>query len=301
MKSLVSPQRNLKLVVHQLEQREAELALINSIQEGIVSRMDMQGIYELAGDRIRNLFDAQVVLVATFNFENHTEEVHYLFEDGKRIFIEPRPIGKLRQRLIDARELIYLNENAVEMWISLTGETPKALPGTQLAKSALYVPMVVGLTVRGYISLQNVDRENAFSESDVRLLSTLANSMSIALENARLFNETEQRNAELAVINSVQQGLVAEMDMQGIYDLVGDRIRDLFDAQVTGIDTYDHNTGMEHFQYLFEDGERYFPEPRPFTPIAKSMIKSGLRFFTHQNKSRRYQKGRAYRSKHTTS
>lgn len=27
----------------------------------------------------------------------------------------------------------------------------------------------------------------------------------------------EQRNAELAVINSVQKGLVAEMDMQGIY------------------------------------------------------------------------------------
>ena len=56
--------------------------------------------------------------------------------------------------------------------------------------------------------------------------------MSVALENARLFaetqrllNETQQRNAELAVINSVQQGLVAQLDMQGIYDLVGDKIR----------------------------------------------------------------------------
>ena len=64
------------------------------------------------------------------------------------------------------------------------------------------------------MSLQNVDRENAFSDSDVRLLETLANSMSVALENARLFDETtrllketEQRTAELAVINSVQEGL----------------------------------------------------------------------------------------------
>ena len=73
----------------------------------------------------------------------------------------------------------------------------------------VFVPMVVGDSVRGYVSLQNLDRENAFSDSDVRLLSTLANSMSVALENARLFNETEQRNAELAVINSVQKGLVA--------------------------------------------------------------------------------------------
>ena len=52
------------------------------------------------------------------------------------------------------------------------------------------------------------------ANADIRLLETLANSMSVALENARHFDETqrllketEQRNAELAVINSVQEGL----------------------------------------------------------------------------------------------
>ena len=61
--------------------------------------------------------------------------------------------------------------------------------------------------------------ENRFNESDLRLLTTLANSMSVALENARLFDETqhllketEERNAELAIINSVQQGLAKQLD-----------------------------------------------------------------------------------------
>ena len=70
------------------------------------------------------------------------------------------------------------------------------------------------------------------ADSDVRLLETLANSMSVALENARLFdetqrllNETKQRNSELAVINSIQQGLAAELDFQAIVDLVGDKLR----------------------------------------------------------------------------
>ena len=55
--------------------------------------------------------------------------------------------------------------------------------------------------------------QNAFSEADVRLLSTLAASLSVALENARLFDETkrlltetDERAAELAIINSVQEG-----------------------------------------------------------------------------------------------
>ena len=53
----------------------------------------------------------------------------------------------------------------------------------------------------------------------------------------------EQRNAELAVINSVQEGLAAEMDLQGIYTMVGDKIRDLFDAQVVSISTLDSDIG----------------------------------------------------------
>ena len=35
---------------------------------------------------------------------------------------------------------------------------------------------------------------------------------------------SEQRAAELAIINSVQQGLAAKLDMQAIYDLVGDKL-----------------------------------------------------------------------------
>jgi GAF domain-containing protein len=125
----------------------------------------------------------------------------------------------------------------------------------QAPKSAVFVPMIVGEVVKGSISLQNVDRENAFSESDLRLLTTLTNSMSVALENARLFDETnrllketEQRTAELAVINSVQEGLAKELDMQGIYDLVGDRLCELFpDTQTLVIRTFDHETGWNIF------------------------------------------------------
>jgi GAF domain-containing protein len=85
------------------------------------------------------------------------------------------------------------------------------------------------------ISLQNLDKEHAFSEAHIRLLTTLANSMSVALESARRFDETnrllretEQRTAELAVINSAQEGLAKELDMQAIYDLVGNKIADVF-------------------------------------------------------------------------
>lgn len=257
---------------NETEQRNAELAVINSVQQGLVAEMDMQGIYDLVGIKVRDLFDSQVTAIATFNHENHTESFKYLFENGERLYPSSRPYDKIRQRLINTRKLINVEENAREAYTTITGQSPTAVPGTKFPKSMVFVPLVVGETVRGYVSLQNLDREHAFSSGDVRLLSTLANSMSVALENARLFNETEQRNAELAVINSVQQGLVAEMDMQGIYDLVGNRIHQLFDAQVTGIVTFDHEAKTEDWKYLFEDGARMYPKVRPYDKIREKII-----------------------------
>ncbi len=257
---------------NETEQRNAELAVINSVQEGLVAEMSMRGIYELVGDKIRDLFDAQVAIIAIFDHEQLTEKFQYLFENGTRYYPEPRKYDKIRQRLIKTQKLIWINENASEAFVTITGEAPKAVPGTSFPKAMVYVPLIIGDAVRGYVSLQNLDREMAFSESDVRLLSTLSNSMSVALENARLFNETEQRNAELAVINSVQQGLVAEMDMQGIYNLVGERIRNVFDAQVTGIVTFDFEHKMEKFEYLFEDGDRLYPNPRPYDKVRERIV-----------------------------
>ena len=72
-------------------------------------------------------------------------------------------------------------------------------------------------------------------------------------------SELIQQGEELSVINSVQEALAKEMDMQAIYDLVGERIRELFDAQSVIICTFDHEASTEIFQYTIENGERFYP------------------------------------------
>jgi GAF domain-containing protein len=184
----------------------------------LAKELDMNGIYNLIGDRVQNLFNAQAVIIASFDLENKIEHFNYLFEDGQKVKAESRPINKLRQLLIDKKKSIYIaTEEQAKNEYGLS-----AIAGTKMSKSLLFVPLLSGSVVKGYVSLQNVDKENVFNDSDIRLLETLANSMSVALENARLFDETnrllketEQRTAELAVINSVQEGLAKELDIQG--------------------------------------------------------------------------------------
>ena len=111
------------------------------------------------------------------------------------------------------------------------------------------VPIVVGDRRVGSISMENHEREYAFGESEVRLLSTIASSMGVALQSARLFDETqrllketEQRNAELAVINSIQQGIAGSLDFQGIVEFVGDKLREVLKSEDVAIDWLDHDT-----------------------------------------------------------
>src|SRR5213079_3036110 len=112
-------------------------------------------------------------------------------------------------------------------------------------------------------------RENAYGEAEVRLISTVAASMGVALENARLFvetqrllKETEQRNAELAVINSIQEGMAEKLDFQAIVDLVGDKLREVFHTGDIGIRWYEAETGLMHYLYQYEHGIRQSVPPR---------------------------------------
>ena len=281
-KQLHEKHRELEKIVeqrtHELKQRAEELGVINSVQEGLVKELDMQAIYDMVGNKIRDVFDAQAVIIATFDHESKTEIFNYAIEKGERFHLKPRPYDKVRQYLIDSKQKILINENFEE---AATKFGMKVLPGTEHPKSLLFVPLISGEKVKSYVSLQNVDKEHAFSEGDVRLLETLANSMSVALENARLFDETnrllketEQRTAELAVINSVQDGLAKELDMQGIYDLIGDRLCELFpDTKALVIRTFDQDTGLEHFRYAIEKGERLKIEPRPFIWASQQLIR----------------------------
>ncbi|MEQ1805541.1 MAG: response regulator, partial [Burkholderiaceae bacterium] len=182
----------------------------------------------------------------------------YAYQHGKRIHIGPirvDPEGALT-KAFDARRPVVANNRAEMQALGL-----RHVPGTELSLSTAMVPIYSGDRVLGAISLQNHERENAFGDAEVRLLSTVAASMGVALENARLFDETqrllketEARNAELAVINDVQLGMSRELEFQAIVDLVGERLRDVFNTGHIAIFWWDEQAQLARGVYVVQFG-----------------------------------------------
>jgi PAS domain S-box-containing protein len=258
-------------LVHETRQRNAELALINSVQDAIAGELEMQAIYDAVGNRLREVFDAQSVQISTLDEATGFMHYPYMIELGERQQTDPMSPAGFGKHVLETRESLLLIEN-VEAEMERYGSV--VIAGGESPKSVLFVPLIVGARGTGVISLQNVDREHAFSESDQQLLETLAGSLSVALENARLVHETRQRNAELALINGVQDAIAGELEPQAIYDAVGDRIREVFDAQVVAITTHDEATGLANFPYIIERGERLQSEPLAPAGFTKHVLET---------------------------
>jgi GAF domain-containing protein/CheY-like chemotaxis protein len=259
-----------KRLLTETDERAAELAIINEVQRGLAERLDMQAMYDVVGDKLQEIFDAQVVDIGVVDRDASQIRFWYTIERGVRFPDEPMAIEGPRARVLETREPLVINERANEQVLAM-GQSSPVLQG-EPALSVVYAPLVVGDEARGVISLQNLDRENAFSEGDVRLLTTIAASLSVALENARLIAETRQRVSELATVNEVSQAIAAQLDLGTLIGLVGDQMRSTFQADIVYVALVDRGTGMITFPYHSEGGAQADLDPIPLGSGLTSRI-----------------------------
>jgi GAF domain-containing protein/DNA-binding response OmpR family regulator/tetratricopeptide (TPR) repeat protein len=287
----------------QIEQRAAELAIINAVQQALAGELSLQGVYDVVGDRLGDVFVDSYVGIRIYDPETAMVSYPYAFYDGKRHAIPAEPLGDkgLGQHVIRTGEMLVINEDSEA--VSNRYGSYMLVDNIREPKSQVLVPLRVGDQVRGVLQLSNVHREHAYAESDVRLLQTLAGSMSVALENARLFDETQrlykteqQRAAELAIINSVQEGLAAQLDFQAIIDLVGDKICEIFGSEDMSIALYDGHSNLVTMPYYVENGARFPVDPFPLgVGLTGHVIKTRQPLvINHDYKQRTFDLGSKY-------
>jgi GAF domain-containing protein/CheY-like chemotaxis protein len=267
------------------------------VQAALAAELNIQGIYDAVGDKIREIFGNRDLGIRVYDPRTGLIHYPYAYENGRRLNIDSHLLSKtgFAAHVLRTRETMVINENMAEAYDKY-GAT--LVPGTEMEKSTVVVPLIVGDQTRGAISLADMDREQAFNESDIRLLQTLANSMSVALENARLFDETqrllketEQRAAELTVINRIQEGMSAKLEFLAIIDLVGDKLREVFKTGDLSIRWHDPKDDVLHYLYEYKHGERINKAPIKPNPdgIWSKLLKSRRPIVAHTRADARAQ------------
>ena len=164
----------------------AQLDLVDEIGTAVAAGRDLDAIIRLVGERVGALFHVRSVAIALYDETSGLISWPFEMVEGEPdALTEPFVIGPgLTSEVIrSGRPLLIhdLGESTARGAITV---------GKLDTESWLGVPMVAGERVRGAIILESL-RRNAFDESDLKLLSTLAASVGVAVENARLVRRDE--------------------------------------------------------------------------------------------------------------
>ena len=88
----------------------------------------------------------------------------------------------------------------------------------------MVAPLLAGQTVKGVMAVWRTGGQ-PFADSELEFLVGLSLQATVAIENARLFAESQQRAAELATINTVSEQLAGKLELATLLELVGEQVR----------------------------------------------------------------------------
>ena len=159
-----------------------------------------------------------------------------------------------------AREKIPVVDNNVH-------EDVNWLPNPMLpnVQSEMAIPIISGAQVLGVLNTHS-DQLNFFTNADLSVMTTLAAHIGSAIQNAKLFEETQKRTRELATLNNVVRSVSAQIGLRKVLEAAYIEINKLVHIDAFIVALHDEKNGMVELPLVMDEGKFYDEAPRPLNP-----------------------------------
>ena len=240
--------RELGQTNQQLGRRMQELSTLQAIGRSVAALMPLP-------DLLRRIVDAALYLSNA---------------DIGSLFLREQASGQLRLEAIRQGEDYQSNlrshihdshaEDVLRSGQSLWVPTPTKRTGVtgylgDQARSMLYVPIKLGGQVAGVIAVAYLSEEQEPPIEVQKRLTALADYAAIALQNARLYGNLQQRAEQLATINRIARMTASSLELQTIIRTVVREIKDTLHAETATLALVDEDTNELVFEVSLQ-GER---------------------------------------------
>ena len=218
----------------ELQQRVGELAVINTIQQGLAGRPELDDAVDLIGNTLHQVFHDDDIAIDLFTTEPITGSkspfvLHgrFVLRGGERIRERPRVTsqGSAFLRAAHTRLPVRMHTLAEQL------AAGAGVRGLGFSRSALLVPIVGERDIYGAIALESHIRDNAYDEAALRLVSTVARTAGMALENIDLFKATrvslEHQTATAEILKVTSE---SPTDVRPTFKAIVDNAQHLFAA-----------------------------------------------------------------------
>jgi response regulator RpfG family c-di-GMP phosphodiesterase len=228
---------------------------IRNLRKENVQLRELVNIYEL-GQAVASSLDIQEILRMTCEAAVQVcqaDESSILLPGGNTQELEVvAAYGKAREDLIG---LCVPVTGSISGWVAsemdtvtLDGQVEdarfSAVHPREEIQTALSMPIALGKKLIGVINVNKTQQSEEFNEGQLKGLSILSHMAASAVENARLYEQSEKQLKRLEALRNIDLAITSGLDLRLILNIVLEQVQAQLDAETAAILLYDSNTQM---------------------------------------------------------
>jgi serine phosphatase RsbU (regulator of sigma subunit) len=181
----------------EITQAYNNIKTLSAIGQKITSTLDFKTLISTINTNVISLLDASVFGVGIFNEAEQKIEFMDFIANGKQQSYHSEPMSNINNFSVwclKNRKEVVINNLAVDYakYINPTNyQVTDDMP-----KSLLYLPLIRETKAIGVITVQSM-KANAYTDIDLKVLSTLASYISIALDNSNAYEIIRRKNKDI--------------------------------------------------------------------------------------------------------
>ncbi len=207
------------------QSRIQELESVTSISQAVSTSSDLNSFYPILHGEVERVIGDYPFVVALYEKGTASITSPYVYEDGKVKSEEAYPLGQsLLSILIRTLKPLLLVED-IEKQAAKLGAKIHGKP----AKSWMGAPMIVQGEPVGALIVQDVNREHAFNDENLRFLTALANQVAGVIFNFGLLEESQRHTVQLEIAAQIARDISGSLNLDELLKKAVDYIRERFD------------------------------------------------------------------------
>jgi GAF domain-containing protein len=254
---LIADRLRAAALTGQYQRSLLQLQTLHRLGEELSANLDIEAVCQTVYEQLRGALDFDSCFVAQYDETLGMLTFPFGIDEGVRYYLAPAPLGAGLASWIFAngRPLVLEDLSQGVEHLNMPFH-PDRFGSERRSRAWMGVPMMAKHRTIGVLSVQSYTA-GIYNEAQVQFLSTVANQVASALENARLFAERERRIAELSTLNEISRRLSGTLRVSDVIDNVYDQLNRVFDAEHFCLALVDPVTSNIRYNFIGDshDGE----------------------------------------------
>jgi PAS domain S-box-containing protein len=237
--SLVGIPTILSVFVHgmsatrlELERRLQDLSTLNQVSQVIQSTLTLDSLLSVIQRQVTQILGVDCFYVALYDAQQDHIWYPLAVKFGQRQHWLPR--GLMPERLTD--RVIRGGKPIVNNPKDRDDLSKTDLPtSTELPEAWMGVPLITSDRATGCLAVFSLSPDIQFSNADLNLLSILSGQVSVAIDNALLYDQAHRRAGQLETLNHIMGLITASLDTQEVLSQVCRSVAQVGSGQYSAI------------------------------------------------------------------